>query len=79
MQVSDTRQIGRSTLGKDGLYGGPALPSAALGKLPLCRVPVFRHSAKRRALGKERVSHSEHSKILTPKLEEKYDYMGTKF
>ena len=34
------------------------LPSAALGKLPLCRVPVFRHSAKRQALGKERVSYS---------------------
>ena len=47
------------TLSKDGLCRGPALPSAALGKLPLCRVPVFRHSAKLRALGKERVSCSE--------------------
>ena len=48
-------------LGKDGLCRVPALPSAALGKLPLCRVLVFRHSAKRRALGKERVSRSEGS------------------
>ena len=29
------------TLSKDGLCRGPALPSAALGKLSLCRVPVF--------------------------------------
>ena len=54
-------------LGKDGLCRGPALPSAALGKLPLCRVPVFRHSAKRRALGKERVSRSDGSLLGTSK------------
>jgi len=46
-------------LGKDGLCRVPALSSAALGKLPLCRVLVFRHSAKRRALGKERASRSD--------------------
>ena len=46
------------THGKNVLCRVPALPSAALGKLPLCRVPVFRHSAKRRSLGKERVSRS---------------------
>ena len=46
------------TLGKDVLCRVPALPSAALGKLPFCQVPVFRHSAKLRALSKEHVSHS---------------------
>ena len=51
-------------LDKDGLCRGPALPSAALGKLPLCRVPMVRHSAKRRALGKERVSRSVNSIII---------------
>ena len=39
-------------LGKDGLCRVPDLPSAALSKLPLYRVPLFRHSAKLRALGK---------------------------
>ena len=53
------------TLGKDGLCRVLALPSAALSKLPLCRVPVFRHSAKRRALGKERVSRSVSAKFTT--------------
>ena len=53
------------TLGKDGICRGPDLPSAALGKLSLCRVPVFRHSTKLRALSKEHVSCSVHSKSVT--------------
>jgi len=35
------------------------LPSAALGKAGLCRVPEIWHSAKIFALGKSRVSRSE--------------------
>ena len=46
-------------LGKELFAECNSLPSAALGKEGLCRVPDFLHSAKQFALGKDPVSSSD--------------------